>query len=90
MPIVVRPEDIRLPNRKLRKNILYRLGLEEGLLKSAQEMVITLVEGKLGYVPEGLEERVRDIQDREFLQALLKKLISSEKVLEVLEQELKL
>ncbi len=81
MPIVVRPEDVRLPKKKLRKDILYRLGLaegkqiglEEGLLKSAQEMVITLVEGKLGYVPEGLEERVRDIQDREFLQALLKK-----------------
>ncbi|MEJ7553813.1 MAG: hypothetical protein WKI48_03605 [Aquificaceae bacterium] len=53
-------------------------------------MVITLVEGKFSYVPEGLEERVRDIQDREFLQALLKKLISSEKALEVLEQELKL
>ncbi|QID33140.1 hypothetical protein [Pampinifervens florentissimum] len=70
-----------MPKKKLRKDILYRLGLEEskqigleeGLLKSAQEMVITLVEGKLGYVPEGLEERVRDIQDREFLQALLKK-----------------
>ncbi len=106
MPIVVRPEDIRLPKRKLKKDILYRLGLEEGkqigleegkhiglkegLLKSAQEMVITLVEGKLGYVPEGLEERVRDIQDREFLHALIKKLISSENLLEVLEQELKL
>ncbi len=48
MPIVVRPEDIRLPKRKLKKNILYRLGIEEGLLKSAQEMVITLVDGKLG------------------------------------------
>ncbi len=30
MPIVVRPEDIKLPKRKLRKDILYRLGLEEG------------------------------------------------------------
>ncbi len=30
MPIVVRPEDIRLPKRKLKKAILYRLGLEEG------------------------------------------------------------
>jgi len=124
MPIVVRPEDIRLPKRKLKKDILYRLGLEEGkrigleegkqigfqegeiigiekgrkegevigiekgLLKSAQDMVITLVEGKLGYVPKGLEERVREIQDREFLHTLIKKLISSEKVLEVLKEEL--
>ncbi len=30
MPIVVRPEDIRLPKRKLKKDILYRLGIEEG------------------------------------------------------------
>ncbi len=98
MPIVVRPEDVRLPKKKLRKDILYRLGLaegkqiglEEGLLKSAQEMVITLVEGKLGYVPEGLEERVRDIQDREFCRLYSKKLISSENLLEVLGQELKL
>ena len=88
MPIVVRPEDIRLPKRKLRKDILYRLGLEEGLLKSTQEMVITLVEGKIGYIPEGLEESVRQIKDREFLHALIKKLISTEDVLEVLKKEL--
>ncbi len=30
MPIVVRPEDIRLSKRMLRKDILYRLGLKEG------------------------------------------------------------
>ena len=30
MPTVVRPEDIKLPKRKLRRDILYRLGLEEG------------------------------------------------------------
>ncbi len=128
MPIVVRPEDIRLPKRKLRKDILYRLGLEEGkqigleegkkvgleegkkegevigiekgrkegevigiekgLLKSAQDMVIAVVEVKLGYVPEGLEEKVREIKDRDFLHALIKKLITSEKVLEVLKEEL--
>ncbi len=120
MPIVVRPEDIRLPKRKLRKDILYRLGLEEGKqigleegkqigleegkkegevigiekgkqigeLEFAQKMVITLVEGKLGHVPKGLEERIRDIKDREFLQALIKKLITSEEVLEVLKKEL--
>ncbi len=136
MPIVVRPEDIRLSKRKLRKDILYRLGLEEGkqigleegkqigleegkqiglkegkkegevigiekgrkegevigiekgLLKSAQDMVIAVVEVKLGYVPEGLEEKVREIKDRDFLHALIKKLITSEKVLEVLKEEL--
>jgi len=124
MPIVVRPEDIKLSKKKLRKDVLYRLGLEEGkqigleegkqigfqegevigiekgrkegevigiekgLLKSAQDMVIAVVEAKLGYVPKGLEERVKDVKDRDFLHALIKKLISSEKVLEVLKEEL--
>jgi len=120
MPIVVRPEDIKLPKKKLRKDVLYRLGLEEGkqigleegrkegevigiekgrkegevigiekgLLKSAQDMLIAVVEAKLGYVPKGMEERVKDIKDREFLHALIKKLINSEKVLEVLKEEL--
>ncbi|WPM31599.1 hypothetical protein IAE16_07175 [Hydrogenobacter sp. T-2] len=53
-------------------------------------MVITLAEGKLGYVPQGLQGKVIKIKDREFLHALIKKLISSENLLEVLGQELKL
>ncbi len=156
MPIVVRPEDIKLSKRKLRKDPLYKLGLEEGKqiglekgkqigleegkqigleegkqigleegkqigfqegevigiekgrqigiqegkqigfqegkqigeLEFAQKMVITITEDKLGYVPKGLEERVKDVKDRDFLHALIKKLISSEKVLEVLKEEL--
>ncbi len=51
-------------------------------------MVITITEDKLGCVPEGLEERVRGIKDREFLHALIKKLISSEDILGVLKVEL--
>ncbi len=66
MPIVVRPEDIRLSKKMLRKDILYRLGLEAGLIKSTQEMLIAMIEGKLGYVLEGLEERLREIKDGEF------------------------
>jgi len=136
MPIVVRPEDIKLSKKKLRKDVLYRLGLEEGKqiglekgkqigleegkkegevigiekgrqigiqegkqigfqegkqigeLEFAQKMVITITGDKLGYVPKGLEERVKDVKDRDFLHALIKKLISSEKVLEVLKEEL--
>ncbi len=30
MPIVVKPENIKLPRGKLKKDILYSLGLEEG------------------------------------------------------------
>ncbi len=119
MPIVVRPEDIRLPKKKLRKDILYRLGLEEGkkegeiigiekgkqigleegkqigieegLLKSAQEMVIAIIEVKLGYVPEEIANRIREIKDVEFLKSLAKKLVStSEDFMQVLATELKI
>ncbi|WPM32302.1 Rpn family recombination-promoting nuclease/putative transposase [Hydrogenobacter sp. T-2] len=107
MPIVVRPEDIRLPKKMLRKDILYRLGLEEGkqigleegkhigleegLIKSAQEMLIAIIEGKLGYVPEEIANRIREIKDVEFLRSLAKKLAStSEDVMQVLSTELRI
>ena len=95
MPIVVRPEDIKLPKRKLRKDILYRLGLEEGkqigheegFLKALQDTVLTAIRGKLGRVPEGVEVRVKGIRDREYLNALIEKLINSGDVLELLREE---
>ncbi|QID33581.1 Rpn family recombination-promoting nuclease/putative transposase [Pampinifervens florentissimum] len=123
MPIVVRPEDIKLPKRKLRKDILYRLGLEEGkhigfqegevigiekgkqigfqegeiigiekgLLKSAQDMVVAIIEAKLGYVPEEIANRIREIKDVDFLRSLAKKLVSaSEDFMQVLATELKI
>ncbi len=99
MPIVVRPEDIKLPKKKLRKDILYRLGveegkqigIEEGLLKSAQEMVIAIIEGKLGYVPEEIANRIREVKDVEFLRSLAKKLVStSEDFMQVLAIELEI
>ncbi len=119
MPIVVRPEDIKLPKRTLRKDILYRLGLEEGkqigleegrkegevigiekgkhigleegLLKSAQEMLIAIIEGKLGHVPEEIANRIREIKDVEFLRSLAKKLVStSEDFMQVLATELRI
>ncbi len=107
MPIVVRPEDIRLPKKKLRKDILYRLGLEEGkkegeiigiekgkqigleegFLKALQDTVLTLIRSRLGRVPEGVEVRVKGIRDREYLNALIEKLINSGDVLELLREE---
>ncbi len=95
MPIVVRPEDIKLPKRKLRKDILYRLGLEEGkqigheegFLKALQDTVLTAIRGKLGRVPEGVEVRVKGIRDKEYLNALIEKLINSGDVLELLREE---
>ena len=103
MPILVRPEDIKLPKRKLKKDILYRLGLEEGkqigleegkkigleerFIKALQDTVLTLIRGKIGRVPEGVEVRVKDIRDREYLNALIEKLINSGDVLELLREE---
>ncbi len=79
MPIVVRPEDIRLPKRKLRKDILYRLGLEEG--KKEGEIIgiekgkqIGLEEGKQIGIEEGrqigLEEGKQIGLEEGFLKAL--------------------
>jgi len=88
-----------LPKKKLKKDILYRLGLEEGkkegeiigiekgLLKSSQDMVIAIIEGKLGYVPEVVSDRIRAVKDREFLRALAKRLVVAEDVLKVLKEE---
>ncbi len=95
MPIVVRPEDIKLPKRKLKRDILYRLGLEEGkqigleegFIKALQDTVLTLIRGKIGRVPEGVEVRVKGIRDREYLNALIEKLINSGDVLEILREE---
>ncbi|OIF85515.1 hypothetical protein A7N06_20855 [Acinetobacter baumannii] len=67
------------------------IGLEEGLIKSAQEMLIAIIEGKLGYVPEEIANRVREIRDVEFLRSLAKKLAStSEDVMQVLATELRI
>ncbi len=87
MPIVVRPEDIKLPKRKLKKDILYRLGLEEGFIKTLQDTLLTLIRGKIGRVPEGVEVKVKGIRSREYLNALIEKLINSGDVLELLREE---
>ena len=61
------------------------------LLKSAQEMLIAIIEGKLGYVPEEIANRIREIRDMEFLRSLAKKLVSaSEDFMQVLAIELKI
>ena len=87
MPIVVRPEDVKLPKRKLKKDILYRLGLEEGFIKALQDTVLTLIKSRLGRIPEGVEVKVKSIRDNEYLNALIGKLINSGDVLELLKEE---
>ncbi len=83
MPIVVRPEDINLSEEEMKKDILYNVGL----LKDAQDAVLTVIEGRLGYVPKGVEDKVRDIRDREYLHNLIKRLVSTEDVLGLLRKE---
>ena len=87
MPIVVRPEDVKLPKKKLKKDILYRLGLEEGFIKALQDTVLTLIKSRLGRIPEGVEVKVKSIRDKEYLNALIGKLINSGDVLELLKEE---
>ena len=54
-------------------------------------MLIAIIEGKLGYVPEEITNRVREIKDVEFLRSLAKKLAStSEDVMQILATELRI
>ncbi|MDW8095138.1 MAG: hypothetical protein RMI63_09000, partial [Caldimicrobium sp.] len=45
------------------------------LLEDAQEMVLEVVEVKLGRVPKGLEEQIKAESDREKLRKLLRELV---------------
>ncbi len=90
MPIVVRPEDIRLSKKMLRKDILYRLGLEAGLIKSTQEMLIAMIERKTWLCAGRSGGKVKGDKRWGVLHALIKRLISSEDILEVLKRELSL
>ncbi len=47
-----------------------------------------MIEGRLGYVLEGVEDKVRDIRDREYLHNLIKRLVGTEDVLGFIRKEL--
>ncbi|MCS7150198.1 MAG: hypothetical protein RMI93_05620, partial [Caldimicrobium sp.] len=72
----------------------YELGLQqgiqqgrlEGLLEEAQEMVLEVVEVKLGEVPKQLEEQIKAETDREKLKRLLRELVLASNPLEVIQQ----
>ncbi len=66
---------------------MYRLGLEEGFIKALQDTVLTLIKSRLGRIPEGVEVKVKSIRDKEYLNALIEKLINSGDVLELLKEE---
>ncbi|NPA38928.1 MAG: hypothetical protein GXO57_00540 [Thermodesulfobacteria bacterium] len=59
-------------------------GIQQGLILEAQDMVLSAIEVKLGYIPEDVEEKIKNIFDREKLRNLLREIIKSENVLEIL------
>ncbi len=59
-------------------------GMNEGERKDYIMKLLTV------YVPEGVEEKVREIKDREYLHNLIKRLVSTEDVLGLLREELNL
>ncbi len=61
-------------------------GKEEGKIIDAQEMVISAIEAKLEYLPEGVEERIKKIQEHSYLKQLLKEIIKSNDVLGLLKE----
>jgi len=63
-------------------------GIQQGLILDAQEMVLSAIEAKLGYVPEEIEKKVKTIFDREKLRHLLKEIIKSSNLSKVFEKYL--
>ncbi|MCS7149500.1 MAG: hypothetical protein RMI93_02015 [Caldimicrobium sp.] len=61
-------------------------GLQQGLLKDAQEMVLEVVEVKLGEVPKRLAEQIKAETNREKLKRLHRELILASNPLEVIQQ----
>ena len=65
-------------------------GIQQGLILEAQEMVLSAIEVKLGYVPEEVEKKVKNTFDREKLKKLHKEIIKTEDLQEVFEKYLEL
>ncbi len=61
-------------------------GMQKGLIVDAQEMVLSAIEAKLDHVPEGIQRRIRQINDREYLRSLLKEVVKASAVFEVLKK----
>lgn len=63
-------------------------GLKQGMIKSAQDMLIAAIEAKLDTIPEDINAQIRKIQDSAYLQDLLKKVVKSSDVIETLNKHL--
>ena len=65
-------------------------GIQQGLILEAQDMVLSAIEVKLGYVPKDIEKKVKNIFDREKLKIIHKEIIKTEDLQEVFEKYLEL
>jgi len=61
----------------------YEKGILEGII-DAQDMVLSAIEVKLGYIPEDVEKKIKNIFDRDKLKDLHKQIIKSEDVLSII------
>jgi len=69
-----------------------RRGLAAGLILDAQEMVLEALEERFGKVEKDLSERIKRIEDRNFLKRLFKlslRASSLEEILKALEEQTK-
>ncbi|MCX7761006.1 MAG: hypothetical protein N2Z81_07425 [Hydrogenothermaceae bacterium] len=62
-------------------------GLQQGLIKDAQDMVLTAIETKLGYIPDYVSEKIKQIENHPYLKDLLKKIILSSDLEKFLKEE---
>ena len=55
-------------------------GIQQGIILDAQDMVLSAIEVKLGHVPKYIEERIKNITDREKLKNLFREIVKAQEV----------
>jgi hypothetical protein len=67
----------KMPYITTAERIGIKKGIQQGLIMEAQEMVLLAIEAKLGYVPEEVAKKVKEVFDREKLKEALKEIIKA-------------
>ena len=65
------------------EKLLIEKGLQQGMLKDAQEMVLEAMDARFGMVPEVLEEKILFLNDRAKLKGLLRTIMKATDIKEV-------
>ena len=58
----------------------FQQGIQQGIILDAQDMVLSAIEVKLGHVPKYIEERIKNITDREKLKNLFREIVKAQEV----------